>query len=360
MSGAARYDEPRRAVATARSLRRHELARVASADVLGMLEVPQVCSALSSVWVAVLEASLQAVIRASEVELGHKAPADLAVIGMGRLGGLELGYGSDADVLFVCDPRAGQDETVAVKWSIGVADQVQRLLGAPSTDPPLQVDAGLRPEGRNGALVRTLAAYDAYYRQWAQPWEVQALLRAHQVAGDQELGLRFLHLIDEVRYPAGGVSAESVREIRRIKARVDAERLPRGANPATHTKLGRGGLADVEWTVQLMQLRYAHEVSSLHNTSTLESLSAIERAGLLGSEDVALLRDAWLTATKARNALVLVRGKPADQLPGPGRLLSAIARVAGWPNDDGSEFLDNYMRVTRRAKTVVERVFGGD
>lgn len=360
MSGAARYDEPRRAVATARSLRRHELARVASADVLGMLEVPQVCSALSSVWVAVLEASLQAVIRASEAELGHKAPADLAVIGMGRLGGLELGYGSDADVLFVCDPRAGQDETVAVKWSIGVAEQVQRLLGAPSTDPPLQVDAGLRPEGRNGALVRTLAAYDAYYRQWAQPWEVQALLRAHQVAGDQELGLRFLHLIDEVRYPAGGVSAESVREIRRIKARVDAERLPRGANPATHTKLGRGGLADVEWTVQLMQLRYAHEVSSLHNTSTLESLAAIERAGLLGSEDVALLRDAWLTATKARNALVLVRGKPADQLPGPGRLLSAIARVAGWPNDDGSEFLDNYMRVTRRAKTVVERVFGGD
>ncbi len=359
LTAAARYEDPKRAVAAARSLRRHELARVASADLLGMLEVPQVCRALSTVWVAVLEAALHAVIRASEAELGGPAPADFAVIGMGRLGGSELGYGSDADVLFVCDPRPGEDETKAVKWAIGIAEKVQRLLGAPSTDPPLQVDAGLRPEGRNGALVRTLAAYAAYYQQWAQPWEVQALLRAHQVAGDQDLGVRFLHTIDKVRYPEGGVSAEAVREIRRIKARVDAERLPRGANPATHTKLGRGGLADIEWTVQLLQLRHAHDLRALHNTSTLQSLDVIEQAELLAVEDVSLLRDAWIAATKARNALVLVRGKPADQLPGPGRLLSAVARVAGWPNDDGSEFLDNYMRVTRRAKAVVERVFGG-
>ncbi|MGN2640460.1 bifunctional [glutamine synthetase] adenylyltransferase/[glutamine synthetase]-adenylyl-L-tyrosine phosphorylase [Nocardia takedensis] len=358
LTAAARYDDPRRAVAAARSLRRHELARVASADLLGMLDVPAVCRALSSVWVAVLEASLAAVIRADEAEFGERAPADLAVIGMGRLGGHELGYGSDADVLFVCDPRPGQDETKAVKWSISVAERVQRLLGAPSTDPPLHVDAGLRPEGRNGALVRTLAAYAAYYQQWAQPWEVQALLRAHQVAGDQELGVRFLHVIDKVRYPVGGVSADAVREIRRIKARVDSERLPRGADPATHTKLGRGGLADIEWTVQLMQLRHAHEIRELHNTSTLQSLDVIEQKGLLDAEDVALLRESWLTATRARNALVLVRGKPADQLPGPGRVLSAVARVAGWPNDDGSEFLDNYMRITRRAKAVVERVFG--
>ncbi|MFF2556879.1 bifunctional [glutamine synthetase] adenylyltransferase/[glutamine synthetase]-adenylyl-L-tyrosine phosphorylase [Nocardia sp. NPDC058058] len=354
LSGAKRYEDPKRAVATARSLRRHELARIASADVLGMLDVPKVCEALSSVWIATLEAALQAVIRASGPQ-----PADFAVIGMGRLGGMELGYGSDADVLFVCDPRPGVDETVAVKWAIGVAEQVQRLLGAPSTDPPLQVDAGLRPEGRNGALVRTLAAYAAYYKQWAQPWEVQALLRARQVAGDPELGVRFLHTVDPVRYPSGGMSPEGVREIRRIKARVDAERLPRGANPATHTKLGRGGLADIEWTVQLLQLQHAHDVPGLHNTSTLQCLDAIEAADLVDQEDVALLRESWLTATKARNALVLVRGKPADQLPGPGPLLSAVARVAGWPNDDGSEFLDHYMRVTRRAKTVVERVFGG-
>jgi len=360
LTAAARYDDPIRAVAAARSLRRHELARIASADLLGMLDVPPVCRALSSVWVAVLEASLAAVIRASEAETGEPAPADFAVIGMGRLGGMELGYGSDADVLFVCDPRPGVDETKAVKWANGIAEQVQRLLGAPSTDPPLQVDAGLRPEGRSGALVRTLAAYKTYYEQWSQAWEMQALLRAHQVAGDQDLGVRFLHVIDKVRYPAGGVSEDAVREIRRIKARVDAERLPRGADPATHTKLGRGGLADIEWTVQLLQLRHAHEIPGLHNTSTLESLDVIEKAELISGEDVALLRNSWLMATKARNALVLVRGKAIDQLPSPGSMLSAVAAVAGWPNNDGGgEFLDHYLRITRRAKAVVERVFGG-
>lgn len=126
----------------------------------------------------------------------------------------------------------------------------------------------------------------------------------------------------------------------------------------THTKLGRGGLADIEWTVQLLQLQHAHQVPALHNTSTLQSLDVIAAADLVPAADVELLRQAWLTATRARNALVLVRGKPTDQLPGPGRQLNAVAVAAGWRNDDGGEFLDNYLRVTRRAKAVVRKVFG--
>ncbi|BBX08574.1 glutamate-ammonia-ligase adenylyltransferase [Mycolicibacterium aichiense] len=357
VASSGRHVDPMRAIAAARTLRRRELARVASADLLGMLEVREVCAALTSVWVAVLQSALEAVVRANTRD-GGAAPARIAVIGMGRLGGRELGYGSDADVMFVCEPNPGVEEARALKWSVLIAEQVRALLGTPSADPPLEVDTNLRPEGRQGPLVRTLSSYEAYYAQWALPWEVQALLRAHPVAGDQDLGLRFVLMADKTRYPAGGVSAEAVQEIRRVKARVDAERLPRGADPNTHTKLGRGGLADVEWTVQLLQLRHAHEVPSLHNTSTLETLDAIGAAELLGEDDVDLLRQAWLTATAARNALVLVRGKPTDQLPGPGRQLNAVAVAAGWHNDDGGEFLDNYLRVTRRAKAVVLRVFG--
>ncbi|MCH9760494.1 MAG: bifunctional [glutamine synthetase] adenylyltransferase/[glutamine synthetase]-adenylyl-L-tyrosine phosphorylase [Actinomycetia bacterium] len=356
VASAARHPDPPGAIAAARSLRRRELARIASADLLGMLEVTEVCKQLTSVWVAVLEAALEATIRANTPEGGP--PAAISVIGMGRLGGAELGYGSDADVMFVCEPHQGVDESAAVKWSSTVAEQLRTLLGTPSGDPPLDVDAGLRPEGRTGPLVRTLASYAAYYEQWAQPWEVQALLRAHRVAGDLELGERFLLMADKTRYPAGGVSAETVREIRRIKARVDAERLPRGADPKTHTKLGRGGLTDIEWTVQLLQLRYAHEMPALHTTSTLDTLNAVGAAELIADSDVEMLREAWLTATRARNALVLVRGKPTDQLPGPGRLLNAVAVAAGWPNGDGGEFLDNYLRITRRAKAVVLRIFG--
>jgi glutamate-ammonia-ligase adenylyltransferase len=356
VASAGRHADPVRAIAAARTLRRRELARIASADLLGMLEVTDVCNALTSVWVAVLQAALEAVIRANTPDRG--APAAIAVIGMGRLGGGELGYGSDADVMFVCEPHEGFDESAAVRWSVTIAEQVRTLLGTPSADPPLEVDANLRPEGRNGSLVRTLSSYETYYTQWAQPWEIQALLRAHRVAGDLDLGERFLLMVDRTRFPPGGVSAEAVQEIRRVKARVDAERLPRGADPNTHTKLGRGGLADIEWTVQLLQLRHAHKVPALHSTSTLETLNAIGAAELIAEGDVELLRQAWLTATRARNALVLVRGKPTDQLPGPGRQLNAVALAAGWDSDDGGEFLDNYLRVTRRAKAVVRKVFG--
>ena len=356
VASAGRHADPLRAIAAARTLRRRELARIASADLLGMLEVTDVCKALTSVWVAVLQAALEVVIRDNTGDDG--APARIAVIGMGRLGGAELGYGSDADVMFVCEPNEGVDEAVAVKWAVSVAEKVRALLGTPSADPPLEVDANLRPEGRNGPLVRTLASYEAYYEKYVQTWEVQALLRAHRVAGDPDLGQRFLLMIDKTRYPEGGVSQQAVQEIRRIKARVDAERLPRGADPNTHTKLGRGGLADIEWTVQLLQLRHAHKVPALHCTSTLEALNAIGAAELIAEGDIELLRQAWLTATRARNALVLVRGKPTDQLPGPGRQLNAVALAAGWRSDDGGEFLDNYLRVTRRAKAVVRKVFG--
>ena len=116
VASAGRHADPVRAIAAARTLRRRELARIASADLLGMLEVTDVCKALTSVWVAVLQAALEAVIRANTPTSG--APARIAVIGMGRLGGGELGYGSDADVMFVCEPDEGVEESEAVRWAV--------------------------------------------------------------------------------------------------------------------------------------------------------------------------------------------------------------------------------------------------
>ncbi|GGM54406.1 glutamate-ammonia-ligase adenylyltransferase [Longimycelium tulufanense] len=352
----ARHADPAEAVIAARSLRRHELLRVACADLLGVLELPGVCRALTTVWIAVLQAALDAAERAVAARNGRAAR--IAVIGMGRLGGGELGYGSDADVMFVCEPVAGVDESTAVRYATAVAELVRRLLNAPSQDPALQVDIDLRPEGRSGPLVRTLPSYRAYYEQWGEVWEAQALLRARPVAGDPELGERFLTAIDPVRYRAGGLDTAMVREIRRIKARVDAERLPRGADPATHTKLGRGGLADVEWTVQLLQLRHAHEQPALRTTSTLDGLAAATEADLLDADDAAALAAGWRMATRARNAITLVRGKPTDQLPRSGRELAAVARAMGYPpGTDPGELVDDYRRTTRRTRAVVERVF---
>jgi glutamate-ammonia-ligase adenylyltransferase len=353
-----RHSEVADAVAAARSLRRHELLRVASADLLDLLPLHAVCTALSSVWIAVLRSALSAVQRAKT--LNGPAPATLAVIGMGRLGGGELGYGSDADVMFVCRPMPGVSDSDAVRWAGSVAELLRTVLGSPSIDPPLQVDADLRPEGRQGPLVRTLDSYVAYYAKWSEPWEAQALLRATPVAGDAELGAAFIDAVDPVRYPAGGLTVAQVREIRRIKARVDSERLPRGADPLTHTKLGRGGLADVEWTVQLLQLRHAHEVPDLRTTSTLAGIEAATSAGVLDVADGDALAAAWMLATQARNATMLVRGKASDQLPTTARELAAVASAAtGKSVDEPGQFLDDYRRTTRRARAVIERVFYG-
>ena len=361
-SAVARHADPVAAVTAGRALRRHELLRVASADLLGLLDARHVCTALSSVWAAVLAATLDVALCAEAAKDGAAAdpPARVAVIAMGRLGGEELGYGSDADVLFVCEPTEGATEHDAVRFATSVAESVRRLLAAPSQDPALQVDADLRPEGRSGPLVRTLGSYLAYYRQWAQPWEAQALLRASFRAGDADLGERFLRAIDPVRYPEGGLDAARVTEIRRIKARVDTERLPRGADPTTHTKLGRGGLADVEWTLQLLQLQHAHAVPSLRTTSTVDGLRAAAEAKLLTYEDAGTLHAAWAFATRARNAATLVRGKPTDQLPRSGRELAGVARALGYaPGTDPGVVVDDYRRTARRARGVVERVFYG-
>ena len=219
---------------------------------------------------------------------------------------------------------------------------------------------GLRPEGRSGAVVRTIDSYVRYYEKWGETWEIQALLRATHIAGDKDVGLKFLAAIDSFRYPTDGASPELVREVRRMKARVDNERLPRGADRNTHTKLGRGALTDIEWTVQLLILLHAHEVPELHNTSTLECLDVIEYHKLVDPEKVQILRTAWLTATDARNALVLVRGKRTDQLPPPGPHLAQVAGAAGWDPTEYQEFLENYLKVTRRARQVVDEVFWGE
>ena len=366
VAAARRHNDPDRAIAVARALRRAELARIASADLLGFMEVEDVCQSLSLVWDNVLEAALAAEIRGwREKNPDEEIPATISVIGMGRLGGSELGYGSDADVMFICEPLANEagekfEESVAVRWAIGICDALRRRLAKPSQDPPLEVDVDLRPEGRSGPIARTLESYLKYYERWGETWEIQALLRATWIAGDRELGERFLTGIDEFRYPEGGASESIVREVRRMKARVDNERLPRGANRRTHTKLGSGALTDIEWTVQLLTFMHAHEHESLHNTSTLQSLTALADTGVLPGEDAETLRTAWLTATRARNALVLTRGKRTDELPQPGPQLAQVAAACGWDPKDSTGFMDHYLRVTRHSRRVVDRVFWGE
>jgi [glutamine synthetase] adenylyltransferase / [glutamine synthetase]-adenylyl-L-tyrosine phosphorylase len=360
-----RHADAEAAVAAVRAFRRRELLRIAAADLLGLIGVEETGEALTSVAAVTVTAALEAATRKIEFELRAPLPTRFCVLAMGRFGGHELGYASDADVMFVHDPlpaggeRRRDAEEAATRSAHAVAEEMRRLLARPAPDPPLRIDPDLRPEGRQGPLVRTLASYQAYYRRWSSPWEAQALLRAEPVAGDAGLGERFRALAEELRYPRGGIGAGAVREIRRIKARMEAERLPRGADPTTHLKLGRGGLSDVEWVVQLLQLRHAHNVPGLRTTKTLTALAAAADAGLVERPDCEVLAGAWQMATRIRDAVMLVRGRPADTLPAGTRQLAAVARILGYPPGDSGRLLDDQRRLARRARTVMERLFYG-
>ncbi|EFE74019.1 bifunctional [glutamine synthetase] adenylyltransferase/[glutamine synthetase]-adenylyl-L-tyrosine phosphorylase [Streptomyces filamentosus] len=369
LAAVGRAGDAESAVAVVRGVRRRELFRTTAADLIGSYGtedspaeqdhgalVDRVGSAVTDLNAATIAGALRAAVRE---RWGDTLPTRFAVIGMGRFGGHELSYGSDADVLFVHQPREGVSDEEAGQAANAVVGEMRRLLQLPTADPPLLIDADLRPEGRTGPMVRTLKSYEAYYRRWSLVWESQALLRAEHMAGDEELGRSFVELIDPLRYPMEGLGEDAVREIRRLKARMESERMPRGADPTLHTKLGRGGLSDVEWTVQLIQMQHGWAEPGLRTTRTREALAAACAADLIPAEEAQTLDEAWVLAARVRNAVMLVRGRPGDTFPSDARELAAVGRYLGYEPGHVGDMLDDYRRITRRARAVVEERFYG-
>ncbi len=356
-SAAGRKDDAESAVLAARTIRRSELFRIAVADLGGGLSLAGVGEAMTDLTSALLELTLEVCLRESAAATGEAPLTRLLVVGMGRLGGREQGYGSDADVLFVHDPLPGADEVAAQAQAMEVVKRLIALLGRNGPDPVLDVDASLRPEGKNGPLVRSLASYREYYARWSLVWEAQALLRAAPVAGDEELAERFLGLVAPLRWPEAGLDAGQVREIRTLKARMEAERLPRGADRKTHFKLGHGGLSDVEWVVQLLQLRHAGAHEELRTPSTLGGLAAARELGLVTAEHASALEVSWRLASAMRNAGVLFRGKAVDAVPTYDRDADGVARILGMDTGTAQDLAERYRRVARRSRAAFEAEF---
>ncbi|MEE6295446.1 bifunctional [glutamine synthetase] adenylyltransferase/[glutamine synthetase]-adenylyl-L-tyrosine phosphorylase [Georgenia wangjunii] len=358
----ARRTDPAESAAAVRYLRRREMTRAGIGDVLDGIRGGRDASVLTPVAEIALEAAVRVATAESLETHGLDEPLSrFLVVAMGRLGGAEMSYASDADVLFVHEPREGVDEARAQQVALGVAGRVRALLGDPGREPAFPVDSALRPEGRSGPIIRSFGSYAEYYQRWAEPWERQALLRARPVAGDTELGDRFVALIDPVRYADGGLAPGEMRDLRRIKARVESERMPRGVPPTRHLKLGRGGLSDVEWTAQWLQLQHGHAVPGLRTPSTLAALHAASDAGLVERADAELLADAWTLASRIRSAIALFTGRltgaKVDVLPHERLELAGVSRVLGYGPGEGPELEEDYLRAARRARAVVERVF---
>jgi glutamate-ammonia-ligase adenylyltransferase len=347
-----------------------QFVRIATRDLLDMDDISTTAGALSTVADVILDSA----IRQIEPEV------PFCVIGLGRFGGGELSYQSDLDVIFVhanSDGPGSQDtgrhepesdhqgETAGSRASHPTATAgpgelaAERLLrlvhGSNPAERIFNVDLGLRPEGGHGRLSRDIDGFTVYFERWAQTWERQALLRARVVAGDPTVGEEFLELANRFVWEPP-IGDNEVTEIRRMKARIERERIPAGEDPQFHLKLGKGSLSDVEWTVQLLQLR-----NRVIGAGTMGTLDELERVGAIAGADARALRDSYRFCDHTRNRWHLVGAlpggaSPGDSLPAQAHQMSRLARSLG---TTPAALREDYRRVTRRARGVMERLFYG-
>jgi glutamate-ammonia-ligase adenylyltransferase len=354
-SMSSRRDGAEAAAAALRTVHRREVLRLAMGRITGVIGEAEVAAGLDAAHTALLDALLTA-IRLDAVVKWEGDPIELALIGMGRYGGGELGFASDIDLIAVFRAPGTVAADRASREAVRLISELRRLVSDPRF--PVDLDFDLRPEGKNGPLARSLDAYRSYYQRWSVTWEAQALLRARAVGGDAALGADFIELADEIRYPAS-FGENEVREVRRIKARVEAERLPQGADPRRHLKLGPGGISDVEWLVQLLQLREGQRHPELRTVSTLRALEAANELELLGPHEADHLADSWRFASRVRSALKLWTGRSSDSLPVDRTDLDGIAGVLDLPRGRTFELEERWFAVSRRARAVFEREFFG-
>ena len=328
-----------------RRFKRRELLRIASRDLLGFATGEAIGEDLATLAEACVEATLR--------DLAPSVP--FAVIGVGRLGGRELSYASDIDVLFVYDGAGAGDFDAAEK----TATRMISSIGATTAEgQTFRIDANLRPEGKQGPLARSLDGYRSYYDNWALTWEFQSLLKARPVAGDLELAERFCAMVRPYVFH-DPFPLDEIREVRRMKARIERERIPPGEDPQFHLKLGRGSLSDVEWTVQLLQLIHGAADPAVRTTSTVDGLRRLTGRGYLDSPDAEALELAYRFCERARNLRYLLTSSPGDSLPTDGAEAERLARLMGYSQRPVTRLRDDYRRLTRHARAVVERVFYG-
>jgi glutamate-ammonia-ligase adenylyltransferase len=322
--------------------------RIIANDVLADVPSEHTAARLADVGDAVIAAALHAV--SPRVPMG--------VVALGRLGGQELSYGSDLDVLLVYEGEGAADAAAAEEAAVGL---FRLINGVTPAERIWTVDASLRPWGRQGPLARSLDAYRQYYERWGETWERQALLRARPLAGDPGVLARFMEIAERAVWerPFG---ADETRAVRQMKARTERERIPSGEDPQFHLKLGKGSLADVEWTAQLLQLQHG-----VRAANTLAALRALGTAGQLDGAAVTVLSEAYRFLTTARNRWHLIGNFVAgaggvvspigsDSLPSDRSALATLGRSLG---SDPTELREAYRRVTRRARRVVEERFYG-
>jgi len=325
---------------TARQWKQSELLRIGIEDVMGLIDIEHTHAEI----IALAEACLRFALEQSR---GDK-PFPCAVIGMGKFGGRELGYGADLDVLFVTGSHSGtEDPARSSKLASSVIDFMSRQTSAGTL---FAMDARLRPDGAKGPLASSLEAHREYYLKRAQLWERQALIKARFVAGDAKLGREFMQFVHEFVYGKGLTPGE-VNEIRQMRRRIETERGDQ-KHVELEFKTGPGGLVDVEFLVQLLQLQHGHAHPQLQTAHTLAALNRLTALGLIDEEQTATLRRDYIFLRRIELTLRRMENTSVSRLPFAAGEQAQLAKRLGFGSVD--EFLEAYRNALQRIRKVYE------
>jgi glutamate-ammonia-ligase adenylyltransferase len=274
-----------------------------------------------------------------------------AAVGLGKLGACELNFASDLDLVFVYEGEGSRH----LRRACETAERVLESIRGAGWEP----DADLRPEGRSGSLARSLASYLEYWERYAETWEFQSLLRARAVAGDPDLGNRFELNAADFAYPPDGLTLDREAEIRRMRARIERERIKPPEAGKFHFKLGRGSLADVQFSVEVSLMRHGGKDPSVRTNRTLDALERLAEARFMEQSVARDLGEAFVFLSGVKNALEMDRRLRAEAIPASPADQTALARRVGYEEYPRQSFIDDYLRITRRARRAMERVFSG-
>ncbi len=321
-----------------------EVLRIGARDLLGFADVPETVRAISDFADVCVRMALE--MSAEERKLPD---APFAVVALGKLGGRELNYASDIDLIFV------HGDGMASADAVKLAETVRDALAGVTNAGVFRVDLRLRPEGRFGPVSRSLSSCRAYYESWAEPWERQALLKARFVAGAPEVGAAFAALAEAFVYRTR-VEESFIESLQANKRRVE-QKIARSGDADINVKEGIGGIRDVEFTVQLMQLVAGGANPALRGGNTLAALAALTAAGLLSEAEGAVFAESYLFLRNVEHRLQIRDELPVRVLPRDPAELSRFGRRLGYPN--GAAFLADYRRHTARTNALFIRLFYG-
>ncbi len=328
------------------------LLSIAARDVCGTVDVSQTAAELADLATATLRAALALAAAAAPEDA---ALCRLAVIAMGKCGGHELNYVSDVDVIFVGEAAGDADEGKALRAATRLASHMMRICSETTVEGSIwPVDANLRPEGRNGPLVRTLASHLAYYQRWAKTWEFQALLKARPVAGDLALGEEYTTALRPLVWQAAE-RENFVADVQEMRRRVVAN-IP-AAEVERQLKLGPGGLRDVEFAVQLLQLVHGRADASLRSGTTLDALKALAAGGYVGRADAAQLDEAYRFLRSLEHRIQLHRLRRTHLVPEAEADLRRLGRSLGLRTDPVAELTREWRRHTTVVRRLHEKLF---